>query len=227
MILGILLCAMVVSASAEEGLETGNSSPVIPPAHEPSDDSYFSDAVFVGDSMMDDIDMLDLFPTGHFVCLIGMSPLSAPRKQFHVSGSTELFNAYEATAAYEHAKIYILIGSNSLDHKTSNDSLSDYAVMLDQFLTCFPDSTIYLISPPPMTWQYMKENSLSPVRIKNFRDGLLMLAREKQCYFIDFYSAIANEDGYLPDQLDCGDGIHPSPKGLKTLEQFIRCHTVN
>ena len=200
--------------------------PPFPASHAPAGDEYFEDAVFIGDSIMDDVEMYNLFPTGNFVTKVGISPLSVNRREFRFRGSREYENMFDVVEKYPHRKIYILLGSNSLDNKPSDSALADYVPMMETFLTRFPDSIFYLIVPPSMTEHHLKDLKIPPKRFENFRGLLTDFAAERQCYIIDFYALVLNEKGYLPGKYDCGDGIHPNYEGLKLLEQEIRTHTV-
>lgn len=200
--------------------------PPLAPEHEASGDDYFEDAVFIGDSMMDDIEMLDLFPTANFVCQVGIGPSTLNYHQFRVKGSEDRLTAFEATERYPHKKIYILLGSNSLDHRPYETCTQEYAEMIDQFIDTFPDSLIYIIAPPPGGEEAMIEMRMPPQRYLNFRNYLLSLAEEKHLYFVDFYSLLINEDGYMHWKYVCSDGQHPHRGGYVLLEEAIRTHTV-
>ena len=218
-----------IPASADI-LHKAYSNPSNPPPfarkHSAADDEYFKDAVFIGDSSMDDVEMYDLFPTANFVTKVGISPLSANRREFRYKGSREYENMYDVVAKYPHKKIYILLGANSLDNKNSELSFADYKKMMEVFLERFPDSIFYLITPTAMTQSVLNRLKISPERFKNFRDMLVKFAKQRQCYIIDFYSLVLNDKGYLPGRYDCGDGVHPNYNGLKLLEKEIRTHTV-
>ena len=176
---------------------------------------------------MDDVEMYDLFPTANFVTKIGISPLSAPRREFRYRGSRDFETLYDVVAKYPHNKIYILLGSNSLDNKNSDLSYADYVTMMETFLQRFPNSIFYLITPTALTEGKLAKLKIPAKRFGNFRNLLVEFARERQCYIIDFYSSLLNDKGCLPGKYDCGDGFHPNYDGLKVLENLIRTHTVN
>ncbi len=170
--------------------------------------------------------MYDLFPTANFVTKIGISPLSTHRREFRYKGSREYETMFDVVAKYPHKKIYILLGANSLDNKSSDLSFADYKAMMEVFLERFPNSVFYLITPTAMTERVLDKLKISPKRFANFRDLLIKFARQRKCYIIDFYSLVLGDDGYLPGKYDCGDGVHPNINGLKLLEKEIRTHTV-
>lgn len=200
--------------------------PPFPPEHEAADDSYFTDALFIGDSMMDDVEMLDLFPTANFVCQVGMSPTTLQYKQIRVKGSEERLTVFEAAQRAPHKKIYILLGGNSLDHKPLASCKQEYRDMIDQFIAAFPDSILYVISPPSGTEKAMQEKGLEARRFRDFRDFMVELAAEKGLYFLDFYVLLIDDQGFMDWRYDCGDGQHPHRGGYVLMEQLVRTHTV-
>ena len=201
--------------------------PPLPPEHEAADDDYFTDALFIGDSMMDDVEMLDLFPTGNFVCMVGMSPTTLNYHQIRIKGSEERLTVFEAAERQPHNKIYILLGGNSLDHKPLASCKTEYAVMIDQFIEAFPDSYIYIIAPPPGTEKTMQEKQIEARKYREFRNYLVELGEEKGLYFIDFYAQLLDDQGFMDWRFDCGDGQHPHVRGYELLEKEIRIHTVD
>jgi len=188
----------------------------------PRTDDDMADAVFVGDSMVDDLEMLNIFPTANFVCRIGMSPLSVGRRQFRVRGSNELETTYQQIRRYGPKKIYILLGSNSLDNKNSELALVDYRNMLDEFIREFPGVRIFVISPPPMTRERMKkELGIYPRRFMNFEAGLRALCAELALGYIDLYHLVSDEEGYMTMHYAAPDGYHMNINAYQALRELI------
>ena len=226
----LLVLLLLPSACAAEGMTAycnPQTPPPVPAEHEAAGDDYFTDAVFIGDSMMDDVEMLDLFPTANFVCQVGMSLSSVNYKYFRIKGSDEHLTVFEAAQNCPHNKIYILLGGNSLDHRPLKTCMQEYADVMDQFIGYFPDSLIYIIAPPPGTEKAMQEKQLEARRFRDFRDFLLTLAEEKHLYFLDFYSLLLDDQGFMDWRYDCGDGQHPHRGGYVLMENLIRTHTVD
>ena len=200
--------------------------PPFPPEHEPSGDEYFEDALFLGDSIMENIEMLDLFPTANFVTLIGMSPISMDKKLFVRKQDDRWVTAYDMINQYPHRKIFILLGSNALDHKSYKDTLKDYRVMMDRMIQEYPDTVFYVLYPTSPNRARVRKDRLDLQRYWKFREGLLELAEEKQLYFLDAFTLLADKDGYLREDLAAPDGFHLKLEGSKLIEEMVRTHTV-
>ena len=217
-----------MSACAEEGTAWFNPQvpPPYPPEHEPAGDEYFEDAVFLGDSIMENIEMLDLFPTANFVTLIGMSPISMDKKLFVRKQDDRWVTAYDMINQYPHRKIFILLGSNALDHKSYKDTLKDYRVMMDRMIQEYPDTVFYVLCPTSPNRARVRKDRLDIQRYWKFREGLLELAEGKQLYFLDAFTLLADKDGYLREDLAAPDGFHLKLEGSKLIEEMVRTHTV-
>ena len=226
----MLLLTGNIAAAEENNPLTSVYNPDFPPPliaeHEPTGDEYFTDAVFVGDSMMEYVELLGEIPTANYVWKVGMSPTSLGYKMFRVRGQEEYLTAYEMIAQYQPKKIFILLGGNGLDFSVASIVIENYSQMIDELLAHCPDAMIYAIAPPPGSAKNMEAYGVSPNRYKDFSLLLQQLAEEKGLYFLDFYSIIADEEGALPPKYDCGDGYHLSTLAYQKLIDLVRRHTV-
>ena len=228
-ILILLILCLLSPALAEEKIcayYNPKTPPPYPPKHAASGDDYFTDAIFIGDSVMECVQMYNLFPSADIVCKSGITSVDVDWRIFRITEWDEPRNIYEMIEYYGAVKIYILLGGNSLDNVTSNEALRDYREMIEEMIRRFPNALIYIITPPSMTKKAFEAKNIGALRYTNFRNGLLKIAEEYKLYALDFYSLIADEDGYMIDIYDGGDGGHPSKRGLKMLENLVRTHTV-
>ena len=225
----MLLMGSLCTAQAETPLQAvynPDYAPPYAPEHEPAGDEYFTDAVFLGDSMMEAVEVLGEIPTANYVWKIGMGPASVGQKTFRVRGQEAYVSAYDLVAQYQPRKIIILLGGNGLDIKVSDDVIADYEVMVDTLIARCPDAMIYVISPPPGAATAMEARGIAPGRFKQFDAKLQALAERKGLYYLDFYSLLADENGALPAKYDSGDGYHLSTAAYRLLIDLVRRHTV-
>lgn len=231
MILLALLLTCAAHAEEEASVLTAFYNPEFPSPvveeHEPTGDEYFVDAVFIGDSMMEYVELLGELPTANYVWNIGMSPASAEHKQFRVKNSNVRLNAYEQAALYQPKKLYIMLGSNGLPSNPSSYIVADYERLADALITHFPDALIYVIAPPPMSRERMTSDRNIPVqRYVNFAEELKALAERRHFYYIDLYHMLVDDRGYLPSKYDAGDGFHLSNRAYSMLLEQVRKQTV-
>ena len=201
----------------------------VPPEHAPCADSYFSDAVFVGDSMTASLESLDLFPEAEFIWNKGMSIASTKHRQFKQAGKSQKATAFEMVESCAPKKIFIFLGSNTLDVVKSTPALNDYQAMLDSMIATAPEALIYAISPPPMTSGRFKKETTSganPKRYQLFEEGLREICEERGVYYIDLYHMVTDENGYMKRDCSAGDGYHLNADTSTALADYIKCHTV-
>ena len=226
------MCMLLGSAClAEEAHSSqGVYNPDVPPPtvveHEPTGDEYFVDAVFVGDSMMEYVELLEEIPTANFVWKIGMGPASVGHRQFRVRGQEQQVSAYEMIATYNPRKVYILLGGNGLDWNNSSIVIEDYEVMMDTMVEMFPEAMFYVIAVPPASQSVMAERGIPVGRFTAFNTKLEEMAARRGFYYLDLYSLIADENGYLPSKYNSGDGYHMTTAAYQVLLDLVRRTTV-
>lgn len=231
MILLLALLCCLPHVAAESGAPSALYNPDMPPPiaeeHAPADDEYFTDAVFIGDSMMEYVELYELIPTANYVWKIGMSPGSVSHRDFRVKGSEQRLSGFEYAASFQPRKLYVWLGANGLDTSTSDAVLANYEILAGKLIEWFPDALIYVISPPPTTYSRMTELDKVPVkRYISFEEKLRELAAQWNFYYIDMYHLVANENGYLPNNYSLGDGYHLNETALTLMTDYIRTHTV-
>lgn len=224
----VLLCSL--SAAAAETPLQGVYNPDFPPPlvqeHEPTGDDYFTDAVFIGDSMMEYVELLGEIPTANYVWKIGMGPATMGIKQFRVRGQEERLSAYEMVASYQPRKIFIMLGANGLDFNPSAVVIENYEIMADTLITLCPDAMIYVLSAPPGSADMMKALGIAPGRYAEFAVQLKALAERRGFYYLDLYSMVVDANQALPRKYDSGDGFHMSTLAYQELVAMVRRHTV-
>lgn len=229
LMLALLICLLMGSTALAEETQALYNPDVPAPhpeAHEPTGDEYFADAVFVGDSMMEAIEMMGEIPTANYVCKVGLGPATVGVRQFRVRGQDQQLNVYEMIATYEPKKIYILLGGNGLDWNSYTVVLENYEIMIDNMIEMFPDALIYVVAVPPGSRSAMAERDIPVGRFTEFNRELLSMAERRGLYYLDLYSIIADANGYLPAEYDSGDGYHMTKTGYSLFNDMVRRHTV-
>lgn len=191
------------------------------PELEKVDDSYFDDAVFVGDSLTMGIQYFAGF-NSEFMCLSGMSTRSLDKDKLS-NGKT----VYESIASMEHlGKIYIMLGTNEAIYEKPDEFIKRYSDFINHVRAYFPNAVIYIESIMPMGKERELTADLKNYMIADHNEYLKGLAKKKQCYYVDINSYFAGEDGYLP--ADAGsDGIHLSPENYRKLADYLKTHAVD
>lgn len=200
--------------------------PTVPPTEPPTEppvieveESWFDDVLFIGDSRT--VGMRDYARLGNaeYFCSVGMTLFNAENtwagdKNFQ---STTLENLLTERS---YGKIYIILGINDCGypHDTLIDSYED---LLELVREKQPDSVIILQSIMAVSkskarsaWYFGMDN------INAINERIAALADGGMIRYVDVNEWIANEDGYLPNDMT-GDGCHLFADGYQAWAQWI------
>jgi lysophospholipase L1-like esterase len=173
-------------------------------------DDYFKDAAIVGNSLTEGLKMYAKLSTITYYSGTSMSVTTAMQKEI------------PSLVSKKYAKIYIALGINELGSDASAFKES-YGKMIDTIKAAEPDADIYIVSIFPVSKEKSGEGQFTIDRVKNFNAKLYELAGEKECYYLDVYSALVGSDGYLPAD-NTWDGVHLTPSTYSVWENYMRTH---
>lgn len=176
------------------------------------DDEWFSDAAFLGNSLVDGFRLFSGLTTCDVYAATSMT----------VMGSGPLISQM---AAEQYGKVYVLLGINEIGFEAEYFK-KQYAAMLDDIIATQPNATIYVMSLTPVSQQKSSTDSTFTMdRVRLYNEKLLELVKEKGCYYIDLVEALADETGYLPANVTT-DGVHFSASHYQVWLEYLRTHYV-
>ena len=185
------------------------------------DNSYFDDAVFVGDSLTMGISYFAGF-NSEFLSIAGLSTKSLKSEPL-ANGKT----VYQTIADMDRLnKLYIMLGTNEMAYEKPWEFIARYSEFIDYVRSYFPNVLIYVQSIMPVSEKRSMNSGIKNYMVIDHNIYLKNLATEKQCYYIDVNSHFAGEDGYLPAEAG-GDGIHLSPENYRKMADYLKEHAVD
>lgn len=124
-------------------------------------------------------------------------------------------------------KIYILLGTNALASGSNDSMIEYYGKFIEDLKLHFANIPIYIQGIPPVTKKIASERiSLTNGRIRKINIEIAKMAKERNCYYIDLYSALKDEEGNLTESYAREDGIHLNKEGCERWIQYLKEHTV-
>lgn len=187
--------------------------------------AYFNDAVFVGDSITTGIDLYSSLTNTNVVASTGINletVLTADSVRNKAGDKVTIPAAVKELAP---AKIYLMLGTNGLDWMSVDQMVAQYEKVFDKLKSDNPNAIFYVQSIPPITKEKEKKAAqMSISKIKEYNARLLKLAESKQAYFVDVYSVLASEDGYLSPDIST-DGVHFKASVYVNWIEYVRRHT--
>ncbi len=203
----------------------GANLSVTVPASAAVDDSYFDDAVFIGDSRTEGLKMYSGLPTSRFWSEIGLTVTKAFEDRFVVVNGQWLTVA-EALEQAEYGKVYIMLGMNELGWVYESAFVENYAKLIDIIQETHPDATIYVQSIIPVSkWRDSQGDYNSIANVIRLQKVLCQMCEDKQVNYVNVAEVMHDSEGYLLSEAT-EDGMHLTPEYCKIWIEYLKTHTV-
>lgn len=203
------------------------------PQSEAVDMSYFSDALFIGDSRTDGLQLYSGIQGATFFCYKGITIFDVmkdnPKKLIDIGGTS-----YSIVDALTHEsgkfkKVYISLGINELGYYDDQGFHDKFAALIDHIRATQPDAIIYLQNQVPVNPTLCAKNWPSYVnndKVAVYNSIFAQLAVEKQVVLLDVATALSTPDGILAQE-NTVDGVHFTKSWYQEWLTYLMCHTVD
>lgn len=185
----------------------------------------------MGDSLTQGLQIYDTgLPGAQFCAYKGVGPNAFVNGTSckRVDGVTEI--PLDALTAQQPKAVYVLLGSNVLGQDTDYTSfLTYYRLMLDMISQALPDAKIYVQSITPVRPEVSAQANhagLNRDRLCHINNELAAIALEKNCYFLNLWEVLADENGDLIESYAQPDGYHIKPEGYAAWVDYLCSHTM-
>lgn len=203
---------------------TPNDCDMLVPESEAVDDSYFDDAVFIGNSRTEGLKMYSGLSNATFITEVGLTVDSIFRDYCDISGGYKS-RAFDALAGMSFSKVYIMLGMNELGWVYESVFKDDYGKIIDKIREINPDAVIYIQSIIPVSkWKDSSNDVYTNANVERLNSQLRDLADEKEVHYLDVAGALMDSEGYLPYEAT-GDGVHLEPPYCVKWTDYLRTHT--
>ncbi len=188
--------------------------------------AYFSDAVFIGDSITDGIKLYGIMSSATVYSYTGLGLDNIYTKEVVDRGDGTKIPIMDAVKASDANKFYILIGMNSIQYSKEN-FVKKYAAIVEDIKTFHPDAIIYVQSITPLCEEKANAHGykFSNSTVKEYNEALIEMVQEKGVYFLNINEALADESGALPEDVTT-DGLHFGPAHYQKWFDYLKTHTV-
>lgn len=190
----------------------------------PVEDTYFDDAVFLGDSRTEGFSLYSGLETGTYFHAVGATVESVFTKAVETErGKMPLL---DAMAEVDCGKIYVMLGINELGWSKVETFHDQYARLIDRLRGDHPGAEIVLQSIIPVSAkQEAKGSYVNNGRIAVYNEVIQALAAEKDCPYLDVEEAVVDESGCLRADWNF-DGVHLNVAGCEAWLEYLRTHPV-
>lgn len=200
---------------------------VVPEQASAVDDSYFEDAVFIGDSRMQGFRNLSGITKGSFVTAVGME-LENFYTVSQIATAAGNATVLDALKNINFSKIYMMLGTNELGAYDMNQVGESYRQVLADIkqLSSSPDpivyvySVIYVDEPLVTTGDYVNNTNVDAVNME-----ILKMCKEEGYHYINLNEVLSNGyHGLISGAAE--DGIHLNTDYCKEWLEYTKTHYI-
>lgn len=189
---------------------------------------YFDDALFVGDSLTQGFQLYaaGAIQNAKYAAYVGAGPKTFLDGTV-TNAENQTVRPIDEILAAAPKKVYLLLGTNSMENQTDETLLKYYAEFLDFLIPQLPEDTVYYLQAiPPVSAEKMAEDEKYTVaRIQALNEALAQLAYERDLHFLDLYSLFADETGAMKADYTTPDGVHVNGTGYDAWREYLVTHT--
>ena len=200
------------SAASRAAVSSAPKMPLLPESKlfGPVERSYFDDALFIGDSLTEDLKKYGGLDNASYFCRVGLNiyELFEHPKTSALSGLT----LEQTLRAKPYQKIYIMLGINELGTGTTKYFVRHYSSALATIRELQPNAVLYVQSILPVAAEKSESDPVfknSAIRERNA--GLQTLDNGKNIFFLNVAPSVSNKNGDLCDGYS-GDDVHLKAK---------------
>lgn len=201
------------------------SAPV-PLSEEVVDNSYFSDAVFIGNSRTDGLKLYSGMYEARFLTGVGLMAYTAFTDRIIPQNGVNV-TVMQALSGLEFNKVYVMLGVNELAWQEAEEFRTDYIKLVERIREINPDAILYLQSLIPVTaYRDQQGDKFNNTRIAEYDAVIRAVAEEHQAYYVNVAEAVVDDTGCLASE-GAYDGIHLTPNYCVRWLDYLKSHTVD
>lgn len=190
--------------------------PDVPEREQNAPEGYFADAAFLGNSLVTGLDYYDYEDV-----LSGAA--------FYAANSVTVLGVADYVAQMagtQYGKVYVGLGTNEMSY--DRDTLRQaFNTMIDQLQANNPGCIIYLMAVTPVSeYKSSTDRYFTRDLAVDFNSMLRSIAEERGVWYLDVFTPLANEKGYLPSEVT-SDGVHFTPGHYEIWFDYLQTHYID
>lgn len=202
----------------------------VPKEESAAPETWFQDAVFIGDSRVDGLHSFSGIQGCAFLTHNGLTIYEVEEGKEVIRQEDRKVSLLTALKQGSYNKIYIALGVNELGYFDAAGFGKTYGKVIDRIRESQPNAAIYVQAIIPVNTQKCKANKqpyyITNEAITEYNAALADMAREKQVFLLAPPQALLGEDGEaLADY--SSDGVHFKKEGYKLWLEDLLTHTAS
>lgn len=203
---------------------SASSAEDIPVTASAKPESWFDDAVFIGNSLTEGLRNYDGLGDADYYAVKGLMVSTVYTKQdIKVNGKKA--TVMQALQKKTYGKVYIMLGVNELGWSSPDKFVEDYGKMIDDIKKYQPGAKIYIQSILPVSQKKSDSNDIyTNTKINCFNKKIQKIAEGKKVKYLNVSEAVSNSAGVLPESASV-DGVHLNAEYCKKWCEYLKTHT--
>lgn len=190
------------------------------------DDSYFEDALFIGDSRTQGFQIQSGITKGTFLTYKGLNVSSAMNKPL-INRNGKKVTILDAARGGAYSKIFVMLGVNELGWASDQAFIDEYSKLVDALVDAHPEATVYIQSIIYVSEDKSVHDKIyNNKNINRYNDLIQTMAEEKNLEYMDLNQVLANSKGHLIEDASF-DGVHLRPDYCKIWYQFLKENVIS
>lgn len=225
-----VICDLPVPMVLNEN--AGERDPMyLPPDVEIVDDSFFDDAVFVGDSQgqafYNCVSFYGVMKGASHLCRNSYSIESAADDKMLLSWRGQSYVIEDAIEKTGANRVFIMLGINDVGHYRIDQMdylMGKWEVVIDRIQAKTPHVEICIQSQIPV-WTGGETKKVNNEKVRAYNQALEQLAAEKGCLYIDLAPYFVDSTGGLADPYTNDKFVHANAAGVDTWVKVLKAYT--
>lgn len=218
------------AASANESVKlptvSNPDSPAIVRETSPAvDDSYFSDAAFIGDSRMQGFRNASGITQGQFFTSVGMSLSKMKSEAIIPTADGENITVAAALSGGVYNKIYIMLGANDLGEYDWDAFRDGFVSVIRRFKEIQPNALIYICSCIYVEESKVTTSYVNNTNVDTINQILLEICEQEDYHYLDLNEFLSNGYGSLLEGAS-SDGVHLYENYCKQILNYMKTHYI-
>lgn len=193
------------------------------------DESYFKDALFIGDSRTVGLDLYAKFPEEtDFIAANSTSiyQIFEKPKKIAVLSDGSKATVEEALKEKQYGKIYIMLGINEIGGGTTAGFFTSYAEAVNKIRLLQPNAVIFVQAIMRVTAEKSADaTSFKNERINERNQALALMANQKDIFYLEINDALCDETGALIADYTY-DQVHLKAKYYLLWKDYLLAHGI-
>lgn len=182
----------------------------------------YEDTALVGNSHVSSFFTYNALPGAACYYRVGLNVNSVFEQPMTQGDDTET-PVIELLKNKDFSHIIFFFGENELGWSNREAFIEEYTEVIETARSYCPDAVIYLSAIPPVSAEVSEqnENNTNNASIQACNEEIKRIAADNDAVYVDAFSALAGEDGSLPDDA-AADGIHPAEEYTQKWAELLK-----